>query len=126
MSYKKHISPNPDIIKEITEEQVTAWMVAKMQRIIDKGFPLTSMRLEVWRRQFRQDEAYFDSCTVIHAAGKAGMGEDFTESFLDLRQCLANDPATQAAEKRRDAARAIKEAEQLEALAKKTREEPPV
>ena len=117
--YKKHsISEiETSILDRITEDEIVAWMIARMHNLKTESFPISNLELEVWHRNYRGDEHY-DSRFSFYVAGEHGYGQTIAIGVREVREKIAGNPQSKAAEKRREAAAATREAEKLEALAR--------
>lgn len=121
MSYIKFKSPDTEILNRITEAEVFEWLSAKELQIESTGLPVSSIEIECWKRERWgiERETYYDVCCSVHAKSKLSLTKpSFKEACEDLRCELLNNPSKKAEEKRREAKRAIEEAEELEAIAK--------
>jgi len=117
--YIKHEISGLDmtILDRITEAEITEWMCARMHAAREAGTPIGSMDCEVWHRDYRRPEAYYDTKFGGHAVGKCASGQTSAEMIAELKEKVANNPRERAREKRDEARRAMAEAEKLEALA---------
>lgn len=104
------------ILERISEEEIAAWMAAKAHTLQSPGLPLESLDIDLWHREGYSKSGY-DTGFKIYAGGKHGRGATIAEAVREVREKLADNPASRAAEKRRQARAAIKEAEKLEKLA---------
>jgi len=104
------------ILERISEDEVAAWLVAKTNSLMSPELPVECIESEVWHRKTYREE-YYDHGYKVYAAGKHGYGGTVAEAAADAREKIADNPRSRAAEKRREAQTALKEAEKLEALA---------
>ena len=104
------------ILDRITEDEIAAWMVAKAQSLQSQSLPLECLDSDLWHRRDHKG-SYYDVGFKIYAGGKHGHGATIAEAAREVREILADNPLSRAAEKRREARAALKEAEKLETLA---------
>ena len=104
------------ILDQITEEQVAAWMAAKLC-IMRKTLPVGCVSITANFRDWRNDERY-DVSWGAHAAVKRTGTQPVTKSCMDvLKQELLDNPKKRAEMARWKAKELLKEAAELEALA---------
>lgn len=104
------------ILDQITEEQVAAWMAAKLC-IMRKTLPVGCVSITANFRDWRNDEHY-DVSWGAHAADKCTGTQPDTKSCMEvLKQELLDNPKKRAETARWKAKELLKEAAELEALA---------
>lgn len=106
-------------MQDIDEKLVTEWMIAQMARIKSEGLPVNSMSVTVSNSVHRDGGSY--CYWGAHAAGECVTSEPSLEKAVaELKVCCYGDAAKKAADKRREAATLLAEADQLTAMTKTT------
>ena len=104
------------ILDEISEEQIAAWMAAKLC-IMRKTLPVSCVSITANFRDYRNDDHY-DVHWGAHAADKCTGTQPDTKACMDeLKQELLDNPKKRAEMARWKAKELLKEAAELEALA---------
>lgn len=117
--YQEHSLETVDltILERISEDDVTAWLVARLHQLRESGVEMSSMDLECWFRNFHGKSSYVTRFGG-HGANQCAGQPTVKEMVKELRKKQLDDPAGKAREKRDKARRLIKEAERLEVIAK--------
>jgi hypothetical protein len=104
------------ILDQISEEQIAAWMAAKLC-IMRKTLPVSCVSITANFRDYRNDDHY-DVNWGAHAADKCTGIQPDTKACMDvLKQELLDNPKKRAEMARWKAKELLKEATELEALA---------
>ena len=117
MSYETiipKIIPNKEILTQITEAQVCAWMAAKLEEVREM-IPAHNINVAAHFLEHRDGPYYFH--WGMHAADKCVTCESDTYTCVRLLREKINDkPRERAAEARRKAQALLDEAAQIEAI----------
>ena len=104
------------ILERITEAEASQWFVARLAQFSEKGLPAHAMSLYVSRSVAKDED--FVSRINIHACGEVGSAHSVVHAERDLLGALGKlSPAAEAFKKKNEAARLLKEAEDLERMA---------
>jgi len=117
--YKKHPIESVDlsILDRISEDEITAWMAARLHKLRVDGVEIYTLDLDCWHRSSYGNVQYYDTRFGGHGGGQCDGQPTVKELVRKLRTKQLNDPAGKAMEKRAKARRLIKEAERLEVIA---------
>lgn len=110
---------DPSILDRVSEEDVTAWVAAKLQSL-KPAIPASCLSVTMHDFSSIRGERFSLSWS-LHAADKcSGTSPDVATAFRTVRQELLNRPKERAADIRAKANSLLKEAAQLEELSAKT------
>lgn len=113
-------APTTDIsiLDRISEQDIHEWLKARFRQIKETQLEsITSFNLTVHNFGYGNTEVW----SGMHAAGECVTTEaDTAAAATELRAKLMGNPESKALQKRREAESLLKEAQQLEALAKQT------
>lgn len=116
-NYKLIESFDTIILDQISEEQIATWMAAKLCRM-RQTLPVHCVSITANFRDFQSGQSY-DVAWGAHAAGKCTGTQPDTKACMDvLKQELMDNPKKRAERARWEAKELLKEAAELEALAK--------
>lgn len=106
---------DPAILDRISEAEIHAWFIARLNLIRATGLPAHTFELDAW---YRGDDDTLDTSYTMHACGECVTGAATIEAACaQLNKLLYGNPAHKAAEKKREAAELLKQAAALDALA---------
>ena len=111
------------ILERISEDEICLWMAARLAKLREDGLSVNIDLRVNFRSYYGGNEQYYDVGWTLHGYGEVAMTHKTIDSAVrELREIVACNPRQKAEQKRAEAQRLIKEAEELAALAQGRRE----
>ena len=105
------------ILERISEDEICLWMAARLAKIRESGLNVDLQLKCNFRDYYGGKEQYYDADWTMHGYGEVAMTHKTIDSAVrELREIVAGNPRQKAEQKRAEAQRLIKEAEELAAL----------
>ena len=106
------------ILERISEYEICLWLAARLAKIRESGLKVDLHLKCNFRDYYGGKEQYYDADWTMHGYGEVAMFHRTIDSACEeMREIVAGNPCQKAEQKRAEAQRLIKEAEELAALA---------